>query len=44
VDQLSFTLDLKIFFLTIWKILRSEGISSEGTATMHRFDEREKGK
>lgn len=42
VDHLSFALDLKIFFLTIWKILRSEGISGDGTATMHRFDERER--
>ena len=42
VDHLSFALDLKIFLLTIWKILRREGISSEGSATMHRFDERKK--
>ncbi len=42
VDHISFALDLKIFLLTIWKILRREGISSEGSATMHRFDERKK--
>jgi len=40
VDNISFALDLKIFFLTIWKILHMEGISSDGSATMHRFDER----
>jgi lipopolysaccharide/colanic/teichoic acid biosynthesis glycosyltransferase len=37
VDNLSFLLDLKIFFLTIVKILKVEGISGEGTVTMEKF-------
>ena len=38
VDHVSFGLDAKIFFLTIWNIITSKGISSEGTATMHKFE------
>ncbi len=37
VDHMSFALDLKIFLLTIKKVLRSEGISSATAATMERF-------
>lgn len=37
VDNVSFLLDLKIFFLTIIKILKVEGISGEGTITMEKF-------
>ncbi|MFM7194804.1 MAG: sugar transferase [Bacteroidota bacterium] len=37
VDHLSFTLDLKILWRTLWKVLRSEGISAEGEATMEPF-------
>jgi undecaprenyl phosphate N,N'-diacetylbacillosamine 1-phosphate transferase len=37
VDHLSFSLDLKILMLTIWKILRADGISGEGTMTMKKF-------
>lgn len=37
VENISFMLDLKIFFLTIYKILRREGISSETSATMEKF-------
>ncbi|KYG77065.1 lipopolysaccharide/colanic/teichoic acid biosynthesis glycosyltransferase [Roseivirga ehrenbergii] len=37
VDHLSFKLDLKILFLTIKKVLVSEGISGEGTVTMEKF-------
>lgn len=37
VDHISFLLDLKIFFITIWKILKGKGISAEGFATMERF-------
>ena len=37
VDHRSFWLDLKILFQTLWKVLRREGISAEGTATMHPF-------
>lgn len=38
VDHLSFGLDLKIFFLTILKIFKREGISQEGQATVKGFD------
>jgi hypothetical protein len=34
---MSFWLDLKIIALTIWKILKREGISHEGQATMEEF-------
>lgn len=37
VDNLSLTLDLKIIYLTILKVFKSEGISSEGSATMEKF-------
>jgi len=37
VDHLSLWLDLKIILLTIWKVLRREGISQEGFATMPEF-------
>jgi lipopolysaccharide/colanic/teichoic acid biosynthesis glycosyltransferase len=37
VDHLSFSLDLKIFLLTIWKILKGEGITGEGSVTMEKF-------
>lgn len=37
VDHLSFLLDVKIFFLTIKKVFKSEGISSDRAATMERF-------
>jgi undecaprenyl phosphate N,N'-diacetylbacillosamine 1-phosphate transferase len=37
VDNLSFILDLKIFFLTIKKVFIKEGISQEGQATMESF-------
>lgn len=38
VDNISFTLDLKILFLTIKKVFIREGISQEGHATMDFFD------
>ncbi len=38
VNNLSFRLDVKIFFLTIVKIFRREGISSATAATMEPFD------
>lgn len=38
VDHLSFALDLKIFFLTIKKVLVREDIAFEGEATTHPFD------
>jgi len=37
VDHLSFLLDVRIFFLTIMKVFKSEGINSAATATMERF-------
>jgi sugar transferase EpsL len=37
VDHQSFLLDIKILFLTIWKILRREGIAAEGHVTMPEF-------
>lgn len=38
VDHLTFGLDIKIFFLTILKIFKREGISQEGQATVEGFD------
>jgi len=37
VDNQSFWLDVKIIFITIWKIIRREGINQEGQATMKKF-------
>lgn len=37
VEHLSFSLDLKILFLTIKKVFVSEGISSNNSATMEKF-------
>ena len=37
VDNLSFTLDFKIFFLSIAKVFKSEGINSATAVTMERF-------
>lgn len=37
VDNISFWLDIKILFFTILKVLKSEGISQEGEATMTFF-------
>lgn len=37
VDNISFKLDVKIFFLTIKKIFIAEGISSGTSATMEKF-------
>jgi undecaprenyl phosphate N,N'-diacetylbacillosamine 1-phosphate transferase len=37
VDNISFLLDLKIIFLTILKVFKSEGINSATAATMERF-------
>lgn len=38
VDHLSFPLDLKIFFLTIGKVVKKEGITKEGMATTEAFN------
>ena len=37
VDHISFSLDMKILFLTLLKVLKREGINSDNTATMGRF-------
>lgn len=37
VDHLSFTLDLRILFLTLKKVVISEGINTDGQATTERF-------
>jgi sugar transferase EpsL len=37
VDNQSFWLDLRIFLITIWKVIRREGISAAGEATMAPF-------
>jgi hypothetical protein len=39
VDRWSLGLDLKILLLTVIKVLRRDGISAAGHATMPRFDE-----
>lgn len=37
VDHLSFTLDIKILWLTVMKVFKREGISQEGQVTMEKF-------
>jgi len=37
VDHQSFSLDAKIIALTIWKVVKREGISADGHATMTEF-------
>jgi len=43
VENYSFWLDVKILLLTVWKILKHEGISAPGEATMPRFTGSDKG-
>lgn len=38
VENLSLKLDLKIFFLTFYKVFKREGISQEGQVTMEYFN------
>ena len=38
VDHLSMALDAKIMFITLLKIIKREGISAEGQATMELFN------
>ena len=38
VDHLNFFMDVRIFFLTIMKIFKREGISAQGQATMEEFN------
>jgi lipopolysaccharide/colanic/teichoic acid biosynthesis glycosyltransferase len=37
VDHWSFWLDIRIIFITIWKVISGEGISQPGRATMDEF-------
>ena len=37
VDHQSFLLDLKILWMTFWKVLSSRGTSADGHATMPKF-------
>jgi hypothetical protein len=37
VENRSLWLDIKILFLTVWKVLRRDGISAAGEATMPKF-------
>ncbi len=37
VKHISFILDIKILWLTFWKVIRREGIAQEGRATMEKF-------
>ncbi len=37
VDHLTFLLDLKILFMTVWKVLASKGVSGKGRMTMDKF-------
>ncbi|WP_456480307.1 sugar transferase [Nautilia sp.] len=38
VDNISFLLDMKILFLTVLKVIKREGISQKGQATMEKFN------
>lgn len=38
VDNRSFSLDIRIMFLTLYKVFKREGISAEGEATMKPFE------
>ena len=37
VDHWSLGLDIKILFMTLWKVIKKEGISHPGNATMEKF-------
>lgn len=39
VDHISFNLDVRIFFLTLKKVIATKEITAEGHATMPRFDD-----
>ncbi|WP_217704841.1 sugar transferase [Victivallis sp. Marseille-Q1083] len=42
VEKCGFQLDAKIFLLTLFRIIRKEGISADGEATMKKFGSEEK--
>lgn len=44
VDNNTFRLDIKILWLTLYKVLARKGISAQGEATMPRFTGSERGK
>jgi len=37
VENRTFWLDIKILFLTVWKVVKRDGISQDGEATMTKF-------
>lgn len=37
VDHWSFWLDIKIMFITLWKVIMREGVNQQGTATVEYF-------
>lgn len=37
VDHLSFWLDIRILLITLWKVIKREGISQDGHATAEKF-------
>jgi sugar transferase EpsL len=37
VDNRSFLLDLKIMFITFWRVLHGQGLAAEGSVTAHEF-------
>lgn len=37
VENRSFWLDIKILFLTVWRVIKRDGISQDGEATMSKF-------
>jgi lipopolysaccharide/colanic/teichoic acid biosynthesis glycosyltransferase len=39
VDHISFKLDMKIFFMTIWNVIRKKGINNTENTTMPLFSE-----
>jgi len=43
VDHLTIWLDIKILFMTILKVFKSEGISADGQATMEAFEGNKEG-
>jgi lipopolysaccharide/colanic/teichoic acid biosynthesis glycosyltransferase len=38
VDNISFWLDIRIFFMTLVKVLKAEGVSGRGVATAEKFN------
>lgn len=43
VENQSFLLDLRIIFLTFWKVVKSEGVNQSASVTMERFRGSENG-